>query len=93
MGSLGQVVDRVVACAPGGGRVAIFEADPDSPAGALFNLQVHLRSGRTTALVNGTEIKNAMTESGLLGVKGIPTVDPEDPFQRTYTLWVGDKAS
>src|SRR5258708_1013029 len=68
--------------------VGIFEADPNTAQGMLFDVQVHLRSGRVTGLLEPTTLAKTMTNVGLKDVRRLSTDDPEDPFQRTCSLWL-----
>ena len=70
--------------------LGIFEADPRTPQGALFDLQVHLRSGRVAGLLDPDRVRTTLLESGLTNVRQMNNVDREDPFQREYVLWLGE---
>jgi hypothetical protein len=72
-----------------GGRVAIFEADPDGDAGALFDLQVRLRSGFEGGLLAASEVEALLAAAGTSMIERHDTADPDDPFGRRYRLWIG----
>jgi len=70
--------------------VGIFEADPQTPQGMLFDLQVHLRSGRLAGLLQPDTVTDKLTDLGLRNITRLTTADPKDPFQREYRLWLGE---
>lgn len=84
------VLGRVVRSARDGCRVGIFEADPSTPQGTLFDLQVHLRSGRVTGLLHAASIAASVAASGIRNIQHFTTIDPDDPFERHYGLWIGE---
>jgi hypothetical protein len=83
------LLERIVGMLGEGTLVGIFEADPDTPQGALFDLQVHLRSGRVAGLLNPASVTSKLAEVGLENIQRVTTVDSEDPFRREYGLWLG----
>jgi hypothetical protein len=66
--------------------VAVFEADPDAGGGALFDLQIHVRSGLRGGLIPGRALDEAIREAGLAVYETLATADPADPFERGYEL-------
>jgi SAM-dependent methyltransferase len=72
-----------------GSLIGVFEADPSSPSGALFDLQVHLRSGRRSGLICPEIISKALGNCALGDVRQLRMRDPDDPYQRDYSLWIG----
>jgi hypothetical protein len=78
----------VAAAARAGGRIAIFEPSRDGDAGALFDLQVRLRSGFEGALFAAGEVEELLTGAGARAVAREDTADPDDPFGRSYHLWI-----
>ncbi|MBV9125546.1 MAG: hypothetical protein JO112_19530, partial [Planctomycetes bacterium] len=83
---------RVVATAavsmPATARLAIFEAEKDTAAGRLFNLQVHMRAGFRAGLLPDAEVEEVLRANGLdqITVKYLQRSD--DPFRRRYRLWL-----
>lgn len=70
--------------------VGVFEADPATPQGILFDLQVHFRSGRITGLLNPATVTQELLKAGLTNINRLSIRDPEDLFQREYGLWLGE---
>ena len=87
-----ELLGRAVHTSRHGCLIGVFEADPGTPQGTLFDLQVHLRSGRLTGLLDPALITNVLAQSGLRDVRRLSMTDPEDPFQRQYGLWIGEVA-
>lgn len=83
------LLQRVTQTLPHGCLLGIFEADPATPQGILFDLQVHLRSGCLTGLLHPANIANVLTDSHLRDTKCLTTFDADDPFERQYRLWIG----
>lgn len=71
--------------------IAILEAAPDSSSGALFDLQVHLRSGCRGGLLLPQDIDRAIESLGFSTIHLESNSDPSDPFDRYYTLWLASK--
>lgn len=86
-----EVVRKVVEQASKHSLVAIMEANPSGPEGRLFDLQVHLRSGGNTGLLQPVDINLILISLGLLNVHCLENFDDNDPFQRKYHLWIGQK--
>lgn len=84
------LLKRTIRTAQEGCVIGIFEADPRTPQGTVFDLQVHLRSGRLTGLLDPARVEGELAESGLHNVRRLTTADPEDPFRRQYSLWIGE---
>ena len=84
-----MLLERTIRTANSGCTVGIFEADPTTSQGVLFDLQVHLRSGRVTGLLDPAIVTITLTSCGLTNIRHLKTGDPDDPFQREYNLWLG----
>jgi hypothetical protein len=85
------VIGRVAGAMPAGARLLVFEADPSGPAGRLFDLQVHLRSGRRGGLLQPGDVARAIGTAGLRLQSVLTTSSPTDLYRRRYTLWVAGK--
>jgi ubiquinone/menaquinone biosynthesis C-methylase UbiE len=83
------LLEHMASTLAAGTLVGIFEADPDTAQGALFDLQVHLRSGRVASLLKPASIRKRLEEGGFENIRRVTTIDPEDPFRREYGLWLG----
>src|SRR5262249_30846201 len=66
---LSRIIERIK-YAP---LIAIFEADADTPSGQLFDLQVHLRSGRMSGLLPQASIRDVLGGLPLQHLKYIVT--------------------
>jgi hypothetical protein len=67
--------------------LVIMEADPTPPSGKLFDLQVHLRGGRSAGLIEPAEIIRVLNELGMSTDRRVTNPEPADPFERTYHWW------
>lgn len=85
------VIARVARAMPVGARLLVFEADPSGPAGRLFDLQVHLRSGRRGGLLQPVDVVRAVEAAGLRLRSVLTTSSPADVYRRQYMLWVAGK--
>jgi SAM-dependent methyltransferase len=83
-----EVLRKVAATLRPGQRLAVFEADPCGPSGRLFDLQVHLRSGCRSGLLDPTDVAAALDEAGLRDCSTETVQDADDPFHRDYRLWI-----
>jgi hypothetical protein len=88
-----EVLRHVGEQAPISSFIVIMEANPIGPAGRLFDLQVHLRSGGITGLLRPVDVKSILVSLGLSEVHVLETFDENDPFQREYQLWIAQKKS
>jgi hypothetical protein len=83
-----DVLGKVVDCASAGTRVCVFEASPDSGPGALFDLQVHIRSGWRGGLMLPAEVTKCLERLPVDVEEVLVIPDPEDPYRRDYRLWI-----
>lgn len=82
------VLKRIGSVLHQGATLVIMEASPVGRDGALFDLQVHLRSGCATGLIDPGAISRAMTR--IASHNHCERVrDSRDPFKRSYTVWIG----
>lgn len=85
-----EVVRTVVAGAPVGAWLAVIEASSDGEAGVLFDFQVHLRSGGVGGLLPAAQLE-ALFSSLLENNTVCELNHPEDPYERQYRIWLGQK--
>lgn len=88
-----EALRHVVEQAPISSFIVIMEANPGGPAGRLFDLQVHLRSGGITGLLRPVDVESELVSLGLSEAHVLETFDESDPFQREYQLWIARKTS
>lgn len=81
-----DTITGVAAAMRRGTTLAVFEARRDSPSGAMFDLQVHLRSGLRGGLLGEDDLLRALETENLTVGDRLETADADDPFKRTYTL-------
>lgn len=83
-----DIVWRAIGELPRGGGLAILEASPEGASGALFDLQVHLRSGLRGGLLAPADIEGLLRGTDLSSLQFFSYDDAADPFRRRYGLWV-----
>lgn len=72
--------------------LAVFEARPEGAAGRWFDLQIHLRSGRITSLLDPREIEEALGAATGSGTARFSYSASGDPFRREFQLTVSKVA-
>ncbi len=72
--------------------LAVHEARPDGAAGRWFDLQIHLRSGRITSLLDPSEIEEALGAATGSGTARFSYSAPGDPLRREFQLTVSKVA-
>ncbi len=86
-----EVVSRVAAGAHRGAWIVVIEASADGEAGVLFDFQVHLRSGGVGGLLPPAQVSSLF--ASLLENTAVYELNhPEDPYERQYRIWLGQKA-
>ena len=86
-----QVLRHVARCAPSGASIAIFEAERGGASGALFDLQVHLRSGCVGGLLDPAAIHEQLLTLGFQSIRSLPILDTMDPYERQYSLLIASQ--
>lgn len=76
-----------------GTTLAVLEADPTDEAGAVFELQVLLRSGGTGALLAPAALSATLAELPLEDVTRDVVPSDEDPLERRSLLWTARRRS
>ena len=71
-----------------GAMLAVYEARPDGSAGTWFDLQIHLRSGRVTSLLDPREIEEALDAATGGESARFSYSAPGDPLRREFQLTV-----
>lgn len=87
-----DVLRRVLAMAPAGARVCVFEATAESGPGALFDLQVHIRSGWSAGLLDSADVMRCLQAASAEVEDAVRIRDPDDPYRRDYTLWIARRS-
>ena len=73
-----------------GAMVAVYEARPDGSAGRWFDLQIHLRSGRITSLLDPREIEEALGAATGNESARFSYSASGDPLRREFQLTVSN---
>jgi hypothetical protein len=87
-----DALSRVLELAPPGARVCVFEASPDSGPGALFDLQVRIRSGWSGGLLEAADVMRCLQAASAEVEDAVRIDDPDDPYRRDYTLWIARRS-
>jgi hypothetical protein len=82
---LGQAA---LAARPSDAMLAVYEARPEGAAGRWFDLQIHLRSGRITSLLDPREIEEALGTATGNGSARFSYSASGDPLRREFQLTV-----
>lgn len=91
LGNWTDVIDNCYAKMQFGNILVVFEADAEDEHGTLFNYQVHMRSSFKSFLLSFNTINDKILSLNFHSITEDFIVDANDPYQRTYKLWICQK--
>lgn len=83
-----DVVREIAKELPSSAKLVVMEASLNEREGALFDLQVHIRSGFVGGLIDHNDLIEAAERAGLAVERDYRVTDEEDIFRRGYHVTV-----